>query len=313
MGACRDNVNFDIEGEWRENSLAFKKYLNKIDESPYKEIEFESIKMIYIDSLNNAGPLNIYLNNYIDIFCKQIKIDSKNCCLVFLPLIEDYKKQKRLIDYLLNKLEDRETLLLYREKSYNDLISRDIIQFNHYRVTYNSRLVISEYSNINDYFSSLTSKRRRYLLRCSEVFENQFEDLEFHKFSIKEYEADVIRLYSDCCIMHNDAIESDKFLNNLDQAEMVDWYGIFYKGRLSMFSGYWKNTHSVILGMFGKDYEKEQILRDSYAYYYLNLKMIEVAINHGINVIYNSYGEENMKKQMGYEIDYYSIMFKKTR
>ena len=63
--------------------------------------------------------------------------------------------------------------------------------------------------------------------------------------------------------------------------------------------------------MFGKNYKYEKLIRKSYAYFVMNINMIQQAINDNYKIIYSSYGEKSIKKQMGYMIENYACVMPK--
>lgn len=54
------------------------------------------------------------------------------------------------------------------------------------------------------------------------------------------------------------------------------------------------------------------LIRKSYAYFVMNINMIQQAINDNYKIIYSSYGEKNIKKQMGYMIENYACVMPKN-
>lgn len=107
----------------------------------------------------------------------------------------------------------------------------------------------------------------------------------------------MIDLYIETCDRHKDFRECDDFFLNLDETQKVEWYGIFKESELIMFSGYWKNSNSVVFGMFGKNYKYEKLIRKSYAYFVMNINMIQQAINDNYKIIYSSYGEKILRNK----------------
>ena len=61
-----------------------------------------------------------------------------------------------------------------------------------------------------------------------------------------------------------------------------------------------------------KNYKYEKLIRKSYAYFVMNINMIQQAINDNYKIIYSSYGEKNIKKQMGYMIENYACVMPKN-
>lgn len=150
-----------------------------------------------------------------------------------------------------------------------------------------------------------------FLNKCLKHF-NDFGDVSFGKLDIKNEKSTMIDLYIETCDRHKDFRECDDFFLNLDETQKVEWYGIFKESELIMFSGYWKNSNSVVFGMFGKNYKYEKLIRKSYAYFVMNINMIQQAINDNYKIIYSSYGEKNIKKQMGYMIENYACVMPKN-
>lgn len=178
-------------------------------------------------------------------------------------------------------------------------------------VSYNSKLDIASFMCLDDYLHSLKSKNRIFLNKCLKHF-NDFGDVSFGKLDIKNEKSTMIDLYIETCDRHKDFRECDDFFLNLDETQKVEWYGIFKESELIMFSGYWKNSNSVVFGMFGKNYKYEKLIRKSYAYFVMNINMIQQAINDNYKIIYSSYGEKNIKKQMGYMIENYACVMPKN-
>ncbi len=308
---CKNHVSQRLEGVWRETCLAFLEYLNVLKVQPFHIINYESYSILYIDKLDCYSVMDEYLQSFINIFRIISGIENKQYCLVFLPETDDQTIQRSIINKVVQVLQNRDILLLYRKNSYQELIDNEFDTYENYKVTYNSRLDIKEFHVFDDYLNNLASKKRRFLKKSMLIFEKN-SDMKARKFEISKEKERVLQLYKECCVLHEDTIECDFFLDNLEFALQVEWYGIFAKSELVMFSGYWKNENSVIFGMFGKDYDKEQLLRDSHAYFVLNLKMIESAILAGYDRIYNGFGEGEMKKSMGYMIDDYFLMVGKA-
>lgn len=49
--------------------------------------------------------------------------------------------------------------------------------------------------------------------------------------------------------------------------------------------------------MFGKNYKYEKLIRKSYAYFVMNINMIQQAINDNYKIIYSSYGEKILRNK----------------
>lgn len=297
------------DGVWRETSDAFVDYLNKIGEQVFHCIRFENIQILYIDCSDKRHEMDDYIQSFIGLFKTMANLEEKQYCLVFLPDTNNNYFQRDLIIEVMAKLKTRDVLILYKEGDRNDFIKREFPSYAHVKVTYNSTLNLLGYCDLDDYMNCLSRNQRHYLKKSIKKF-STYETLDIRKFNVADYKAQVIDLYRSCCLKHEDFVEGRGFLNNLEVAENVEWYGVFEENSLIMFSGYWKNKDSVVLGMFGKEYKKEKLLRDSRAYFVLKLKMIENSIHEKKTRVYDGYGVRDIKQSLGFRIDDYAIMVK---
>ncbi len=296
-------------GVWRETSDSFVDYLDKIDEPVFHYAKTKYGLVLYVDSKDCRNDMDNYMQSFVSLFISIAGIEQKPYCLFFIPDTNNYYIKRDLIIELLDKFKECDVLILYRNDCENRLIENAFESCSNVKVTYNSELDIGGYCNVDGYLSSLSSKRRCNIKNSIKRF-NAFETLDVRKFDIRDNKIQVIKLYKECCDRHEDFVESKGFLNNLDSLENVDWYGVFDRNDLVMFSGFWKNSDSVVLGFFGKDYKKEKIIRDSRSYYMLMLKMIEDAISDNYCKVYDGFGVEEVKKRMGFKIIDYSILVK---
>lgn len=69
--------------------------------------------------------------------------------------------------------------------------------------------------------------------------------------------------------------------------------------------GEWRETSLAFIDFIKINYK-------SYAYFVMNINMIQQAINDNYKIIYSSYGEKNIKKQMGYMIENYACVMPKN-
>ena len=305
-----NNKNASIfNGVWRETTEAFINYLNSINEQVYYILRLDDREVLYIDYANDRHGMDAYMKSFIELFLTSIGKPLKQYCMVFLPEINDRCIQYNMISQIIKKMTGQEVLLLYREDYYKETISRNFTSYKNYRVTYNARLNVQSFSDLEEYLRSLSSKQRHYLKRSMEIFEMS-ETLKLKKINFEDNKTRMISLYKECCEKHGDFIESNTFLENLKLAQNVEWYGVFDGSKLVMFSGYWKNRDSAVLGLFGKDYKCEQMIREYRAYFILKLCMIEKAIRDNMNTIYDGFGVGDIKKRMGFIIDNYAILVK---
>lgn len=300
-----------IEGEWRETSLAFIDFIKiNYNEDPYDYLKCMGYEIPYINNLK-CGILYDYFKSYIELFRFLADIKSDINCLVFAPNINSNEMKKKFIANVMSDINLSKSIILVNQEQYSYIFDVYFPDYKLVTVSYNSKLDIASFMCLDDYLHSLKSKNRIFLNKCLKHF-NDFGDVSFGKLDIKNEKSTMIDLYIETCDRHKDFRECDDFFLNLDETQKVEWYGIFKESELIMFSGYWKNSNSVVFGMFGKNYKYEKLIRKSYAYFVMNINMIQQAINDNYKIIYSSYGEKNIKKQMGYMIENYACVMPKN-
>lgn len=289
-----------ITGEWRETCLPFINYLDKLEELPYSFLKIGKIQIPYLD-VEPAMEDN-YILSFVRLFLYLSEIEERTFYFVFFPRCEEGEFCKKILDRIFLELLNKKIVILFNKKTCID----DIRLRNTKTVTYNSVLPLKNYQDFSDFIEERSGKKKRFLKRSIRIFSNN------HDFAIKQINMEssleyILDLYVQCCNKHDDFMESKKFLENLHLADNVDWYGVYYCEKLVMFTGYWKNAESVVLGMFGKDYAYEPILRKNNVYFAFNLFLIGKAIEQRFDFLFSSYGEQDLKRQIGYEFEDYGI------
>lgn len=302
---------------WRELHYDYLKLLQNGENGLFKYIEVDdSIIPYYINNQQQWEVAKDLMNPLLYVMLDTLGINNNNNnVFVFIPDSFNKLTTGKIKDYLVRMtklLEDKYALL---EKKLNILVFCDernkslqvleelskIMKVGSYNT-----LIDINFNNIEEYEERREGKRRRDIRRWKRYFEES--DLKFSKVDIKSYVDDMKEFYESQCIKHDSPYEPSYFWEKINKykSENIDWYGVFKDEALLLFTGIWKYDSGAILSLFGKNSDKEDLIRESSAYIIMNYKLIELAINNGFKKLYNGYGNPEIKKKLGFKsIDQY--------
>lgn len=302
--------------DWRELNYNYLQMLCNIDQLPYKMIVTRRCIFPFFVTNNINNEIDQIMLSFVKIFADALSVNLQETPIAFLfmPIkvkgFEETEKKElfKELEELSNVLIGYSILIFHEASITINSFKEDIISRKN--VSYNTQMVCS-FQNFNKYLDSLKSSNRRNIKKSMENFENS--GLTFQKIDMSIHKERVQELYENNCSKFGEICEPNEVWNNLANLDNVCWFGIFHNDVLIMFAGSWIEDSYMILAMFGKDYTYEDLIRKTNAYFYINLKLIDYAIKRNIKIIYNGYGEREMKQRLGYNILDYAVTYIKNK
>lgn len=303
---------------WREFDPNYLKILDHISMIPFEFFEIDDWIIPFYSTINKSHKMHEIMHEFVSIFAQalSLKLKPTDCILLsFMPkqFSEITPREQSL---LLSKMSDikceREemniTIILfhcdYKFSSNFENIKTKIC-------SYNTELKV-RFANMTEYISMLKPKNRSEMRKVIKDFDSS--NLEFKRIDTKIYTERMQYLYESNCKKYNSDFEPKDFwevIKSKDLALDVEWYGIFQEDTLLSFLGLWFEDENAIMSIYGKDYEYEEQLRETFSYYNLSLRIMERAWERGATTIINGYGQEEIKKKLGFEkIDYFASIIK---
>jgi len=300
---------------WRELDYRYLLSLAEINEEALKFMKYDDFVFPIYTQIEhkNYNTSEMIMNDFLQILLHEYdNIPYQNIVLVFVPKkINERSSLNSTVDII-------ETLRLDIKKIYGptvkillfydieDKIIFDICNIkksSFIKCSYNSKMNIN-FNDFDEYVSKLNSKGRYIVRKNIDIFSNN-RIINIGKINKEVYKNDLKSLYKKSCSKHEELYESDEFWDSII-AKSVEWYGAFIEKELIMFFGYWKNDTSAICSMFGKNYIYDELIKKTRAYFMLSYKLIDIAIKDNLKVMFNGYGLEHLKREMGYNIiDHY--------